>query len=429
MRLSRPALARLPGWAASDEPLPPRAVLGCLLAAALLICLRLPHAVASGRFWAEEGKVFFARTFILSPWHALWLPYGGYLNLVANAGTLAARWVMPLRLAPYLTMAVGLAFQLLPPLLVLTATDAWLRPRRVRVLAVLVLLLVPGSEEVFLQALHCQFELSVCCGIILALHADEWRRAPFRLAILLLAPLTGPGAVALVPVFLLRAALERTAMRVAQAAALGAGAAIQMLFFFSFTHDAPRGYQLDPAILLSTVTLHHLAVPFLGMHLSTRIGAATREMLVAGQVPILAVVLPPLAAACIAIPAWRGRIGAPAVWLFVAALFLAGITYYGAIGAGPAAVDSFAGERYAFAPQSLFALGTLAAAATGAGVCRRIFKGLTAWLLVIGFVQYFAPWGITAKGPSFRPEVAAWQADPHYVIRIWPKGWDMRLDR
>ena len=132
--------------------------------------------VVAGRFWAEEGQHFFEDAWFMAPLPALFTSFGGYLNLVANAAAVLARWLMPLRLAPYLTISTGLFFQLCPPLLVLGARDAWLQPFNVRCSAWLLLLLVPASEEIWLQTLHCQFELSLCCAIILALDVETgWR--------------------------------------------------------------------------------------------------------------------------------------------------------------------------------------------------------------------------------------------------------------
>ncbi len=129
----------------------------------LAICLRMPEIILKGRFWAEEGNIFFRNAWLLPPMRALLNPYGGYLNLAANGGTLAARWLLPLRLAPYLTIGLALVVQLCPLLLLLDAGDelasdhgrpgsrrcCWCcscrRPRR------------SGCNT-----LHCQFELGLC---------------------------------------------------------------------------------------------------------------------------------------------------------------------------------------------------------------------------------------------------------------------------
>ena len=107
------------------------------------------------------------------------------------------------------------------------------------------LLCVPGSDEIWLQTLHCQFELALACGLILALEVPLGGRRAFGVGLLILAPLCGPGAIALTPLFLLRAVLDRTLGRAFQFGALVLGSAVQMLFFFKLGTD--RGYTLDRA--------------------------------------------------------------------------------------------------------------------------------------------------------------------------------------
>src|ERR1700678_2186333 len=84
-------------------------MLGALVV--LLICARVPDVIRHGRFWAEEGRDFFRYAWE-HPWYrALAHPYGGYLNLVANCGTILAHVLAPLKYAPYVTIAIALFFQ------------------------------------------------------------------------------------------------------------------------------------------------------------------------------------------------------------------------------------------------------------------------------------------------------------------------------
>ena len=101
---------------------------------ALLVALRLPHTWAHGRFQDEEATVFLAYA-----WHRPWLdallrPFAGYWNLAANATTLLVASLVkagavPLERAPYLTMTMALAVQMMPAVLILTGTASWLRSR------------------------------------------------------------------------------------------------------------------------------------------------------------------------------------------------------------------------------------------------------------------------------------------------------------
>ncbi len=380
--------------------------------------------ILAGRFWAEEGPIFFERAWTLPPWHALWQPYGGYLNLVANAAALAARWLVPLRWATYVTMTTGLLFQLLPPALLLSARDAWLRPLPVRLTGLLLLLFLPASEEIWLQTLHCQFELLLCCGLILACDVPPVDGAAglFRLAVLALAPLCGPLPLVLLPLFVARAAIERAWPRVVQAAVLAAFGAVQVLGFLSTPPG--RVYALHPLIDLAIVTLKHLAIPFLGVAGAERVNAGIVAAFAGGHVPVLAVILPLVVVPVFAWALLRRGLAAPGIWLFGAAVAIAGASYFGAIGGPTTLLDVLAAQRYAVVPQLLLELALLSLAARSP-----VAQVLAAWLLVVGITNYWGEAPTGSSGPSWRQEVAAWQADPSHVLRIWPRGWSMRLSR
>jgi hypothetical protein len=411
------------------RPFPSLLVPALLTLFALLICLRMPEIVIKGRFWAEEGNVFFYNAWTMKPLQALLTSYGGYLNLAANAASLAARWLLPLRLAPYLTIAVGLLFQLCPLLLLFTARDEFLAPIGIRIAAALLILLIPDEEEVWLQSLHCQFQLALCCGIILALDPVRGLGRLFRFMLLCLAPLCGPVSIALLPLFVARAALDRAWARVWQALALAAGAALQLTLFF---HPVPgRGYSLDPVTLLDIITIRHLYVPFLGVPAAWIYAPLVKARLLSGHVPLRATLLPILVFAPFLLATLWERRRRPAFWLLAAGGLLACAMYFGVIGGAVSLIVGKGGDRYIFAPQALFALSALALAATAQRWTRLLAGIAVLWLLAVGGVAYFTPWSVIADGPPWRREVAAWQADPSHKLRLWPDSpnWNVSLPR
>ena len=402
-----------------------------LVGLALLISVRMPEIIIKGRFWAEDGRDFFRNAWVMPPWRAIWTPDpgAGYINLVASAAAVAARWFLPLRFAPYLTIGVALFFQLMPPVLLLTARDVWLRDVRVRLAAVLLILLIPSSEEVWLASIESQYLLMLCCGIILALDPCEGWIAVLRVGLLVVAPLSGPGAIALLPIFVLRAAVDRSWPRVLQVFALGTGTAIQLFGFFTMVPGRAR--ELHLTILLSILTVRHIALPFLGSAHAEEIAAVLRSMIQEGHRPLAAVLLPVVIFVGLLVAASRVGIRRPAVWLLGGGVLTAGISYFGAFIPHIKAVvlvSATAAERYTFAPQALFALSILALAATSGRRVATLAWAASVWLLVIGTSEYFfQDW--PADGPAWRPQIAGWQADPNRNLQIWPAGWAMQLQR
>ena len=391
-----------------------------------LICLRMPQIVISGRFWAEEGSEFFHNAWEMPPLHALFTPYAGYLNLVATASTLIARWALPLTLAPYLTIAIALLIQLCAPLLLLTAKDNWLRPPHVRLTAILIVLFVSASDEVCLNTLCSQFHLTLCGALILALDVEPGRMAVLRLGMLVLAPLSGPSAAALIPLFALRTALEPSYTRAVQTAALGTGAAIQLLLFFQPLPG--RAYTLNPLVLLCAVTIRHVESPFMGVVHAENVAAAIRARLTAGYIPKRAILLPLLGLGTIIWSLARHPRARAAQWFFCAAVLIAAISYFGAIGGVAALLDVRSGERYAFLPQVLLELGIVAVAANAQGWMAHAAWFVIVWLLCVGFWQCAHPWPFIGNGPAWRDEVALWHTDPMHALKIWPAGWSVTLD-
>ena len=404
-----------------------RLTIPLLVLFAVLVLVRMPEVVLKGRFWAEEGSHFFAVARTTPPLAALFAPYGGYLNLVANAASVAARHLLPLRLAPYMTIATGLVFQLVPPLLLLTARDEWLRPAWTRVAGVALILLVPGTEEIWLQSLHCQFELTLGCGMILALGPARGAAGWLQLAVLALAPLCGPGAIVLVPLFIVRAALDRSAARLVQGTVLAAASAIQLGFFS--TPYAGRAYRLDPVMMLYVVSIRHVVEPFSGLKVAYLAGHDVRRHLAAHGVPVWAALLPFAVFVPVAFAAWRARRAAPVRWLLGAALLTELAADYGALGGTTILLGAQSAERYVFVPQGLLSLATLAFAATGTPRIARAATLAVAWLVVVGTGTFVATLHNTRNGPAWRDEVRAWRLDPTHVLHVWPEGWTLTLPR
>ena len=95
---------------------------------AVLIAIRMP-GVLRGRFWAEEGAVFFTRAWDWPWYQALVAPYGGYMSLVGNASAILATHV-PLAKACYVSTGIALLVQLCPIAIIFLSKDEWLQTEK-----------------------------------------------------------------------------------------------------------------------------------------------------------------------------------------------------------------------------------------------------------------------------------------------------------
>lgn len=398
-----------------------------LAAFATIVMLRLPLAWAEGRFQDEEATVFLAYAWHF-PWQdALWRPFGGYLNLAANAATLLTvqlvrSGLLSLEHAPYLTMSIALACQLLPAALILTGKAPWLSSRLAVVAALAMVAVMPSTEEVFFNVLHIQYHLALCAALILAF--DVPARRPARVgygALLFIGPLCGPGAIVLLPLFALRGLLERDRARAWQLAALGAGAAAQLLLFYGAS--PVRGIPFDFAAMLAGLFVRLVALPTAGLGVANLTANALTDQ--AGGAILLwmcamAAVL--LLGSLFMFAAQRRDSG---FWLALSGLLLAGVIF----GVGFVSVDpdalffATAGERYNFLPLVLLGLALIAMANREGFKGRRVCAALCALLLANGVIHYFRPVAQLTNGPSWPDQVRAWKADHRHPLAVWPKPW------
>ncbi|WP_174293018.1 hypothetical protein [Sphingomonas bacterium] len=398
-----------------------------------LVMLRLPLAWVHGRLQDEEGTVFLAYAWHRPAGEALWRAFAGYLNLGANAVTLLAVrlvrvGILPLEGVPYLTMTTALLVQSLPALLLVTGRAAWLADRRVIVAGLLIVATAPLTEEVFLNTLHIQFHLPLAAALILALDIPASRVARLGYAVpLLVGPLCGPGAIILLPFFVLRAALDRSPARGAQAAVLGIGAAVQLLVFYS--HSPIRGDVLGLPTLAAIMFVRLALLPLLTPPLATLLGRTVYASYRDGTVLWWFAVAGALGYfGALATTALRDRRDG-AIWLIAAGLSIAAASFgRGMIVSNPEEWFSVgAAERYDFLPLVLLGLGLLALAARAEGRHRRVRLVLCLLTLLSGAVGLFGPLREFRRGPAWPAEVAAWRQDHDHHLATWPQDWAVDL--
>ena len=402
--------------------LAPRLLL--VVAFAVVLGLRMPDVILHGRMWAEEGTIFYTRAAAM-PWRqALFLPYGGYLNIVANGAPILARHVVHLEYVPWVMSGVGLVFQCLPAVLLVSSPDPWLRSRVALVGALLVISTAPLVEEVWLQTLHSQFHLALCCALILALDVPGRKLAWFGGLLLVMAPLCGPSAAVLLPLFVARAALDRSWARLFQGLALAAGTALQLGLFYQ--HSVGRSYGIGPVVLLCVIYIKQILVPFAGRTLAEQASGTVQGELADGVFPWQAVLVTLGAFGIFALALVRRRLAAP-VWLFLAACLTAWIAYFGAIDGGPNLMIIGNEGRYTFLPEVLAALALVGVATGRTAPDRWIARAGVVWLVLVGIGDLSAP-SAAKTGTSWLDEVKLWRQDPTHPIAIWPDGWSMTLD-
>ena len=411
------------------RPASPSTLLRVALLAGLacLIAAHIPGVWPHGRLWAEEGRVFLAGAWTLPWYEALTMVQVGYMILPASGAMTLAVHLVPLEYVPLVTVLVALLLQVVPAALLTVSGIPWLRDWRILALALLIITIPPFAEEVWLNTITSQFHIILAVALILASVPGSGWVAWFQGLILLLAPLTGPGGGMLLPLFVLRGLVNRSAPRLNQGLLMLPGALIQL--FIVLTHPEPsRAVGANLPIVLAAITGKQILLPLLGTTESSLLSQSLYGMFAAGQVPVLAVLAPVAVFGALGLAVWRGR-NAETRWLFAAAMVIMAVSYFAASTPGSPLYLLLVGfgNRYYFAPAALTGLVLLGVAATAQGAIRYAAMVMVAWLLVVGLVCYPHVAPGMAHGPDWRTEVEAWRADPTRPIAIWPDGWFVKL--
>lgn len=396
-----------------------------LLLVAIIHLTRSPEVIIDSRFWAEEGG-FFYHAWVMPPLQALFYSYGGYLNLPVNAATLIAKWCAPLKYAPYVTIIIGVLFQLLPTFLILTAKDKWLVSFYNRALITLLLLFVPESLEIALQSLHIQFQLTLAAAIILILDNTSTHQRWFKLIILLLTPLSGVMSILLLPLYALRCYIDKDRLRIEQFFTLFIGNIIQFAFFYQSFNL--RQYHTSLTDFLSIFFAKELYIPFFGNNsLSNPYLFYLQSLVKNQQIPILACCISIFFLFIIIFCFYKYPKTRLASYLLAYALLNLALSTFGIIGPTYWFFEPYFCQRYAFISQSLLCILLVyfiyTLPKTGQYIC--IF--LSIWLLIASTYNYYHFTSISYGVPPWRQQIKLWKHHPDIIIKTWPYGWSIQL--
>ena len=422
-----------------------KAELAALAAYALLLILRAPR-IWPGRFWAEEGTVFFSAACSSGLLKSLFVPHLGYYMAVTSFATTLAARAVPLEQAPLVTTIIAAVVQLLPAaLLVMGRIDALPDPLS-RAIALALLLVSLPTEEIWLTSTNSSHFMAVSAGIILVSKPWASRTRFFHIGLLVLAGLSGISANLLAPFFWLRAYQERSRERLEQAIALSVCAMIQavvvviapMYGFTSVGLDGPRSPRLDLQMLAHAILAKDILLPFTGRAWTEHIMAPLTKTLAAHQPMVFVSAIVIVWAGAVAFAVMKAKQWQPRV-LFCLSIYMVFVSFTASIEASRPSwhlshTSALGAGRYYYFPNFFLGLTLLMTAWTGSALHRRLRQTafvLVAWMLVVGSNEFFRsdahPWSL--PGRTGKRQVAAWRREETRELKIWPVPWKITLDR
>jgi hypothetical protein len=414
------------GWLEKDQ-----FTIAALIWYALALVLRAPEVLYPGRFWAEDGSVFFQYAWTHSFLDALTAPHIGYFSLVPNvAGILAAH--VPLLWAPRVTNGIALIVQLLPALLVVFAKIPGLETPLRKALALLLLLVVPSNPEVYINTANSHFLLCAAAGLILISEPGQWFDRWSKWLILGLAGLTGVASTFLTPFFWLQWWKERSRARLAQAAILTLCTAIQLCFIHRAFHTGQRRMIVSPTIVAGVTYAKFVATPLLPTEEAMdHLESFRRGLIATGHLPLSLWLVTAAAATLFLWLCWRSR-NHTALLLAAAAIWITALSLAGSLGNGIIERMCYT-ARYYYAPQFFCFLALLISCSAKTSMPRGLRMIRTAWLgavLIVGLNNYISAiqyWTFIFSGPSWKTQVENWHRDPSTTLVLWPNMFDMTL--
>ena len=167
----------------------------------MILFLRRPETLLYPQFWGEDGAAWFANAYNFGPLQSLFLTQNGYFQTISRI-TAIISLAFPITRAPLVFNLIALTIQTVPVLLVVSSRFEKLIPAfRIRLAIALFYLLLPNTAEIHGNITNSQWFLALAAFMVLVAERNDkkiWRI--FDTLILILAGLSGPFSLFLVPV-------------------------------------------------------------------------------------------------------------------------------------------------------------------------------------------------------------------------------------
>lgn len=437
-----------------------------LRSAALLILvsvfiLRDPRYFLTPRLWAEEGTLHLSFAYTHSGLMSLLQPQQGYLNFWPNLATFTAAR-LPLATAPLVTTLFALLVQILPVILILWSQSPLWETWKYKLWGIAIYLFVPLSSEGWLNTINSYTFFAVIAFLIILEPATctPVRRWWYR-SLLFLSGLSGALSAFLLPLFAGAAFFEKPGKnneqrtlvpfwkqeRWVQTFFMTLAALVQALIILSVRTGAnltARFQIIGAATLGVTIWTQSIALFSLGL---TQAHTWARSMftLAAGNLSGFQSAGRFLLFAGIAL-LWllSARLPVRLRYLFLSgyAVLLIPTMMFSIIQDKYSLIDTGLHQRLFLPPNILlgwmlllnsrFSLPFFPIGRAGMVRLAGNFSALASALLLTaalfwGAWTFFNPANRTSYWPDWKTQVAAWQADPSYVLKIQPQGWELRL--
>ena len=387
----------------------------------VLSMVKMRKYLGSGRFWAEEGKIFYSDIVNLRWDESLGYLFHGHIELATNALVLFSTFVK-FELAPLVTTFGSFIVQSIPVFLVIAYRDYFVKHWFGIVVFLLALLGLRQSAEVWANSINLHFHFALLAGFLLCKPIVNDKPDWFSRALLLLSGMSGIPANFLTPLYFVAAYHERSRERTVQAMILSVTTVIQFLLIMLHQSSLEgRFIDFDPLTFWIGLLSQQVISPFLWAKAGTSVinimkdlpGSGAGGWLVMLAFSIIYVLLGVFLAQS------RNRISK---LLAASAFLLAMASVYASLGDKSVFLSLDGAGRYFFAPNCLLLLAWLGTIDNYRKMGIRIALFIMV-LIFAGRVDAYIhgkPWN-TALMESI--------VQNKDLVEIWPTGWEMKRPR
>lgn len=376
------------------------------------------YYLTSGRFWAEEGTIFYRKIADLGLLESAFLLFNGHLELITNLVVLASTWV-DLRFAPLVTTYLSFLLQSLPIVLLLCFRRSLHLGRLAVFGLVIVVAGMPQAQEVWANSINLHFHFSLLLALVIAIPiVDQSRHVWLFRVLVFCCGLSGIPAHFLAPVLLYRAYRERERERWFQFGILGACTLLQLVLI-GIHGNGDRVLVFDPLVYMLVALYQHGCTLLFG-YPGREASVEFIQQALAGQWWALAGAVTGLAVMTLFVIRSAAESPVKRV-LLLSVLFLSYASFVTALGDDRTQIiHRFFGGRYFFASNVLLLLVLFG----GEGVRRNRVISVCAVIVAVVALK-----GVNGsfKGPDWRDAYTEATQGNKNEIEVWPGGWYLKI--
>lgn len=384
----------------------------------LLSSIKMRDYLTTGRFWAEEGAIFYAEIVQRDLLGGILFIFNSHLELCTNIIVYFSTLV-DIKYAPLITTYLSFGAQFIPIYFIIKYRTA-LRLSHANLLLLLVIAVgLPQASEVWANSINLHFHFSWLVALIAAIKISEGPPKWLSRLLLIMAGLSGVPPNFLTPVFAYQAIVTKERERWLQFSILLSTSLIQVcLLLFNDFESGKRNILEDPYALWLAPIAQSVFSPLFGFTVGDQLAniLILAKDLKPGALIFATLLSAPLA--FIAYIAIKAR-DEPIFIITSCAFILMGLSIATSLGEKSALISAAGGGRYFYAPNILLAISFLIALKK-----HNVFTLSIVAALTINSAKNTTHY---LGGPPWISNFETPKALNEKSYKIWPNGWRINL--